>query len=123
MEQAASFESVATLTRTSLSIEVPGPRQIDAEVVSSAYFDLLRVGAVAGRLFRPEEDQLPGAHPVVLLSARLWRAALGADPAVVGRTLAVNGVTARRSSAFCRRVCRSQRPSRPLASDRDGAEV
>ena len=28
----------------------------------------------------------------MLLSAGLWRAALGADPAVVGRTLAVNGV-------------------------------
>jgi predicted permease len=92
MAQAVSFEAITTLTRTSLSIEAPGPQQIDGEIVSSAYFDLLRVRAIAGRLFRAEEDDVPGASPVVLVSARLWRTHLGGDPAVVGRTLAVNGV-------------------------------
>jgi putative ABC transport system permease protein len=92
MAQAASFESVSTLSRTSVAIEASGPQQIDGEVVSGAYFELLRVRAMAGRLFRPEEDRVPGADPVVLVSARLWRAHLGADPAVVGRPLQVNGV-------------------------------
>ncbi|MFI5178226.1 MAG: ABC transporter permease [Vicinamibacterales bacterium] len=92
MTQAASFEAVSTMTRTSLSVEAPDPQQIDGEVVSAAYFDLLRVGAMTGRLFSPDEDTDPGAHPVLLVSARLWRTHLGADPNAVGRTLAVNGV-------------------------------
>jgi predicted permease len=92
MAQAASFEAVSTLTRTSLSIGASSPQQIDGEIVSGAYFDVLRVRAIAGRVFRTEEDQAPGASPVVVVSARLWRAQLGSDPAVVGQTLAVNGV-------------------------------
>ena len=92
MAQATSFEAVATMSRTSLSVEAPDPQQIDGEIVSTAYFDLLRVGVTAGRLFQPDEDTDPGAHPVLLVSARFWRAHLGADGAAVGRTLAVNGV-------------------------------
>ena len=43
-----------------------------------------------GRAFLPEENQKPGAHPVVVLSDRLWRRRFQADPGVVGRTLALN---------------------------------
>jgi predicted permease len=92
MVRATSFESVSTMTRTSLSVEAPEPQQIDGEVVSTAYFDLLRVRAMAGRLFQPEEDTNPGAYPVLLVSARFWRTRLSAEPAAIGRTLAVNGV-------------------------------
>ena len=44
----------------------------------------------AGRLFTPDEDE-PGHGDVVILSDRLWRSRFGADPALVGRPIALNG--------------------------------
>ncbi len=89
---ATSFESTASFSRTSLAAELPEPEQIDGEVVSARYFETLRVGAAIGRVFSAEEDAEPGAHPVVLVSDRLWRTRLSGDSGVLGRSLAINGV-------------------------------
>ncbi|HEX4440655.1 MAG TPA: ABC transporter permease [Thermoanaerobaculia bacterium] len=43
-----------------------------------------------GRLFLPGEDQ-PGRDRVAILGDGLWRRRFGADPGVVGRTIALNG--------------------------------
>ncbi len=90
--QARSFELVASFSRTSLAIQLPDPEQIDGEVISPEYFDLLRVAPTMGRGFAPDEDTQPGAHPLVVISGRMWRGRMAADPNVVGRTLPVNGV-------------------------------
>jgi predicted permease len=90
--QATSFERVASFSRTSLAIQLPEPEQIDGEVISPEYFDLLRVAPITGRGFTPDEDSQPGAHPLVVISARMWRGRMAADPKVLGRTLPVNGV-------------------------------
>ena len=58
--------------------------------VSANTFDVLGVRPAAGRAFRPEEA-VAGAPPVVILSDRLWRRRYAADPAIVGRTIAVDG--------------------------------
>ena len=55
----------------------------NGELVSGNYFDVLGVQAAAGRTFAPGEDTIPGAHPVVVLSDRLWRRRFNADTAVV----------------------------------------
>jgi predicted permease len=44
-----------------------------------------------GRLLTPADDETPGAHPIVVLGHRFWDNQLGADSAVVGKTLTVNG--------------------------------
>jgi len=61
-----------------------------AELVSGNYFAVLGVGTVLGRPLAPEDDR-PGAPPVVLLSYGAWHRRFGGDPAVLGRTLRVNG--------------------------------
>jgi predicted permease len=61
------------------------------QVVSGNYFDVLKVQPVMGRSFLPEEDKVPGAAPVVIISYKLWENRLGSDPAVVGKTVAFNG--------------------------------
>ncbi len=48
------------------------------------------VSPALGRDFRAEEETV-GRHRVVLLSDALWRHRFGADPSVVGRTIAFNG--------------------------------
>ena len=67
------------------------PQRITAELVSGRYFELLGVGAAAGRTIGPEDDAGPGGHPVAVLSHAYWQRAFGGDRAVVGRTLVVNG--------------------------------
>jgi predicted permease len=60
-------------------------------LVSGTYFPLLGVQPALGRLLNPADDETPGAHPVVVVSHEFWETKLGADSAIVGRTLVVNG--------------------------------
>jgi predicted permease len=65
--------------------------RVRGEIVSGNYFGVLGVGAAAGRVFTPEDDRAPGAHPVLVLSYAFWQRRFAGAPAVVGRTLLVNG--------------------------------
>lgn len=53
-------------------------------------FAVLGVAPVLGRGLQPA-DELPGAEPVVVLAEAYWRAQLGGDPGIVGRSLLVDG--------------------------------
>jgi predicted permease len=70
-----------------------GGRTLSGEgvFVSGSYFPVLGVAPAVGRLIGPADDQAVGAHPVAVLSHAYWATHLGADPGVVGRTVAVNG--------------------------------
>jgi macrolide transport system ATP-binding/permease protein len=61
--------------------------------VSGNYFDVLGVRPALGRAFLPEEDTTPDAHPVAVLGYGCWQKRFGADPAIVGRTMTLNGHT------------------------------
>ena len=54
---------------------------------------VLREHPIVGRDFRPEDDR-PGAPPVVIVGQRVWVERFGADAAVTGRTIHVNGAPA-----------------------------
>src|SRR5688500_9098793 len=57
------------------------------QVVSRAYFDVVRIKPILGRTFSPEEDNAVGAHPVVVISQGLWQRRFGSDPDIVGKTI------------------------------------
>lgn len=59
-------------------------------LVSQDYFRTLGTRPALGRFFAAEESRV-GAAPVVVLSDGLWRRRFGADPAILGRTLTING--------------------------------
>ncbi len=59
--------------------------------MSGKYFSLLGVKPAVGRLLDANDDRVDGEASAVVLSYAYWEAAFGADPAVVGRTLVVNG--------------------------------
>jgi putative ABC transport system permease protein len=63
-----------------------------AELVTASYFTVLRVTPVLGRVFLAAEDLAPGAHPVAILSHRVWQHHFGSSESVLGRSVAVNGV-------------------------------
>jgi len=68
-----------------------GAERIIAERVNAGYFPLLGIAAARGRTFTPDEDSLPDAHPVAVVSHSFWRNRFGSDPAMVGKTISVNG--------------------------------
>jgi putative ABC transport system permease protein len=59
--------------------------------VSADYFTVYGVSPALGRVFTAEEDQ-PGREQVAVLSHRLWVRSFGADPAVVGKDVHMNGL-------------------------------
>jgi putative ABC transport system permease protein len=66
------------------------PERVSGVRVSAGFFDVLGVKPRLGRAFLPEEEQ-PGKHQVVVMSDGLWRSRYNSDPAVVGKTIKVDG--------------------------------
>lgn len=66
------------------------PEQVDAAAVSSTFFSLLGVEPLLGRTLLPEEDQ-QGKANVVVLSYRFWREHFGANSAIVGQNINLDG--------------------------------
>jgi predicted permease len=65
--------------------------QGDGLLVSGGYFPVLGIRPALGRLLGPDDDRVPGAHPVVVLSHQYWTDRLGAGLDVLGAPLIVNG--------------------------------
>ena len=63
-------------------------RSENSEYVSGNYFATFGVGAYAGRMLLPSDDQ-PGAALVAVLSYPAWQAAHGSDATIVGSTVIV----------------------------------
>ena len=90
--QQRSFErlTASMMVFASLGRGVDAQRVI-AELVVGNYFESLGVGVQLGRTLQPSDDVAPGQHPVAVISDSLWRRTFGADPAIVGKTLFLNG--------------------------------
>ena len=63
----------------------------EARLVSGTFFETLGVRAARGRTIGPEDDRVPGGHPVAVLSHVFWARHLGSSPDAIGRSLRVNG--------------------------------
>jgi len=64
--------------------------RVDVAYATSTFFQVLGVQPVYGRGFMPEED-LKGRDGVALVGATAWHRRYGGDPAVVGRTITLDG--------------------------------
>ena len=81
------------IARYSFSASISNHGQTDlgsGELVSGNYFQTLGVGAAVGRVLTPEDDVVPGGHPVVMLSHAYWTQHFGADAGVLNKTILVN---------------------------------
>jgi predicted permease len=65
--------------------------RVNGELISGNYFDVLGVRAVVGRTLTPDDDRVPGAHPVAVLSHNYWMRRFGGDASVLNRVVTVNG--------------------------------
>lgn len=68
---------------------VGDPVRLSAAFVSADFHQTLGVRPMLGQGLTPGDEGRIG--PAVVLSERLWRARLGADPAVIGRSVTVDG--------------------------------
>jgi hypothetical protein len=92
-ERSHAFSNVAFFdTRDFRMTGGDEPTRVFAARVSASLFPTLNVQPTLGRLFRDDEN-LAGHWNVVVLADGLWRRNFGSDPAVVGRTLTVNGTS------------------------------
>jgi predicted permease len=66
--------------------------QLRGLLVTGTYFSALGGNAALGRTLTPEDDQVEGAHPVVVLSYGFWQRRFGAAPDIVGQTILLNGL-------------------------------
>jgi predicted permease len=74
-----------------LATEGQPPERTWIETVTPGAFAALRVPAHLGRTLQPDDGEEKGGAPVAVLSYRCWQQRFGGDPAIVGRTVLLNG--------------------------------
>jgi predicted permease len=92
-EWARSYDAVGAYVLTTENVAGGElPMRARTAYVTAPLWRALGVDAEHGRTFTEEEDG-PGADPVVLLSHGFWQRTFGADPELVGNTVEVDGKT------------------------------
>ncbi len=91
-QQQTSFERLGAFRRAVFNFnDERDPARVDGARVSADLFPLLGVEPSQGRLFAPGEDDPGSGADRVLVSDLFWREHLHADPAVIGRTIRIDG--------------------------------
>jgi ABC-type antimicrobial peptide transport system permease subunit len=67
-------------------------RQVNGQMVSANYFDVLGLQPAAGRFFLPDEDTKLSGNNVAVISYSFWTNKLGSDPNEIGKTLTLNAM-------------------------------
>jgi predicted permease len=85
------FEGVLCRAATTVTLSMGGEHEpVAAEIVSGTYFSVLGVGPALGRVFVKDDDEMPGASAVVVLTYDFWTTKLAGAPDVVGRKVLIN---------------------------------
>lgn len=91
-EAQAMFTGIAAHRSFGASLALDGQtRGGDSAMVSGEYFTVLGVQPFLGRLFTPDDADVPGEDRVVVLGHAYWQNELGGDQAAIGKLLTVNG--------------------------------
>ncbi|HYK21802.1 MAG TPA: ABC transporter permease, partial [Pyrinomonadaceae bacterium] len=77
-------------------VNVNGPasdiEQMQVQLVSGTYFNVLGVNAGLGRVLTDTDDQTPGGHPLAVLSHAFWQKRFGGEPSAIGKTITIDNV-------------------------------
>jgi putative ABC transport system permease protein len=93
-DRARSFTDLAAYIRFDTNLDGAGgeAERVSAGFTTGNLFTVLGARPLLGRTLLAS-DSAPGAADVVVLTEGYWRRRFGGDPAAVGRTLRLNGVT------------------------------
>ena len=90
--QSTSFDGMSAYYGADYALTQAGdPAQIRAAIVTPGFFETLGVRPALGRTFGSREGTAGGNH-VAILSHALWQTRFGSDPAIVGRSIVLDGV-------------------------------
>jgi putative ABC transport system permease protein len=90
-DQTTTLEHVSAHVWRSVNLtDNSGAERLQAFQVTQDFFAAMAVAPERGRVFRPEEFEAGGGRAVVL-SHGLWMRRFGSDPAIVGRTIQLDG--------------------------------
>jgi putative ABC transport system permease protein len=96
-DRTTSFESVGAYNGAACGVGTLGSdrdgipaERILGQTFSPSLFRSLGVKPLLGRTFTDEEDQVDNVAPVVIISHGMWQRRFAGDPAIVGKTLALN---------------------------------
>ncbi|HSL70781.1 MAG TPA: ABC transporter permease, partial [Longimicrobiales bacterium] len=90
-EQNRSFEHMVAVRGIRANLTGAGdPEELLGEAVSENFFAMYGVRPQLGGWFSPEQAA-PDGEPAVILSGELWAARFGADRALIGRTIELDG--------------------------------
>jgi predicted permease len=64
---------------------------VTGAIVTGNYFQVLGVRPLRGRLLQPGDDVTPGAHPVAVISASLWKRRFAEREDIAGLAVRLNG--------------------------------
>jgi putative ABC transport system permease protein len=89
--QQQSFVDLAGYFMGTVNVSgIDRPERFDGAFIAPQVFSLLGSQAALGRTLL-EEDALPGAEGVILLSHDVWQTRFGGDPQVIGQVVRANG--------------------------------
>jgi predicted permease len=78
--------------RVRMNVSIEGVAESTmGQLVSGNYYNVLGVPPVAGRAFGPEDDRIPGAHPVAMISHAYWQRRLGGSADAIGKKILIAG--------------------------------
>ena len=90
-DQSRTFSGLTAYATGPISLTGRGkPQRTWGTLVTSNYFDVLRVKPILGRGFLPEEEQSVNGAAVAVISYRLWKNHFHGDPGIVGQTIDIN---------------------------------
>ncbi|MCC6783634.1 MAG: ABC transporter permease [Planctomycetes bacterium] len=90
-EQMGAFFHMDGLSGVDLTGDGP-PTRLASALVAEGFFETLGARALHGRTLS-DDDQLSGRNQVAVLGFGTWRTHFNGDPAVVGRTIQLNGAS------------------------------
>ena len=89
-DNADVFEGVLTFRKMSLPWQRHHTRKVTGEWVSRDYFNILGVKTSLGRFFSLEEQSVPNAYPVAILSHAFWRSEFDGSEDILGTDIIIN---------------------------------
>ena len=92
LEVQNSFEDAALFAGRDYTLAGDGdPERVRGEVVTDRFPEILGITPILGRTFTYDEANRAGAQRVAMIGYGLWTRRYGADPAILGRSIQING--------------------------------
>jgi len=93
-DRTKTLSGVVAASNARFSLTTPGrdiSELLGGMIASGNLFSVLGVDPVLGRAFRPDEDRVPGADAVAVISHRLWERRFDSSRDVIGKTIKLDG--------------------------------